>query len=144
MFVEGMALRISCSCERSAEMRVTPSGANVTSLRVSCTGRWGRKFFELTAWNESAKDEGGKADKLNEIQAVGTRLIAIGIPREEIYQPVDKDGKPRGVPRIQNKLTVSELWAEFDGELKELIGKCGILEEEVERVPLAVPAEVRF
>lgn len=137
-FKEGVQVRVAGVSLGEAELRVLPKGGNVTSLRISCTGRWGVRYYDLTAWNERGQKGEGQAEAVrNAVERAGIRVIAFGIPREEIYQP---EG---GVARVQLKLTIDELWVESDGALKVVVSKTGV-DDEAPMLPLELPEEVRF
>ena len=124
-FREGARLFLSCVSEREAEMRITPTGKNVTSLRVRCSGKWGIRYYELTCWDDAA------VALNNAVGTAGLRIIAVGLPKEQIYKE-----------HIQYKMNVEELWVEDIAEKRfaEVISKNGVPEVE-ERVyePIEVP-----
>jgi hypothetical protein len=128
LFKEGFRTYVSCVAEKEAEMRITPKGKNVTSLRARCTGKWGVRYYDLTAWDDNAVVM-NKA-----VKAGGVRIIAVGVPREELYND-----------RIQYKLTVEELWVEDieKKEFAEVISRNGV-PEVAERVyePIEVPVSI--
>lgn len=128
LFKEGARVYLSCVSVSEAEMRITPKGKNVTSLRVRATGKWGVLFYELVAWDEFAV-------AMNKgVTEGGLRVIAIGTPRDEVYQD-----------RVQHKLNVEELWVENmkENKFEEVISKNGV-PDQADRVyePIEVPESI--
>lgn len=126
-FKEDVTIRVCGQTTGEAEMRLTPRGKNVTSCRVRAMGEWGQRFVELVAWDE------GAVIMNKALVERGLRVVAVGIPMEEIY-----NGK------VQHKVTVKELWVEDAEGLKEWISKNGVVEEEEPKRPLQMPEAISF
>lgn len=128
-FKEGIALTVNGVTESKNDFKRLPSGKIVSSTRVRINTQYGMARYELVGWDKDA-------ERMEEfIHEGGLRVVAIGIPVNEVYNN-----------RVQQKLSVMALWVENIGgkRFDPVIVKDGVEAEARVFEPIEMPEGVRL